>query len=75
MRSAVKKRESLHEEWVSQSKQVFWVFTANVDERALGDVWHPSPCRKGNTKVECRHRRFPLLGGVREMWRVVGGAD
>lgn len=41
---------------MSQSKQVFRVFTANVDERAPGDVQHPSPCKKGNTKVECRTR-------------------
>lgn len=54
MRSAVKKRESLCEGWVSQSKQVFWVFTANVDERALADVQHPSLSKKGNTKVEHR---------------------
>lgn len=69
MRSAVKKRESLHEEWVSQSKQVFWVFTANVDERALGDVWHPSPCRKGNTKVECRRQE------VSPPWRSQGDVE
>lgn len=53
---------------MSQSKQVFWVFTANVDERALGDMQHPSPCEKGNTKVECRRRE------VSPPWGSQGGA-
>ena len=61
MRSAVKKRESLCEEWVSQSKQVFWVFTVNVDERALGDVQHPSRARKATQRSSTEDRRIPLL--------------
>lgn len=30
---------------------MLWVFTANVDERALIGVQHPSLSKKGNTKV------------------------
>lgn len=41
MRSAVKKRESLHEDGVSQSKQVSCIFIANMDDdRALVDSQH-----------------------------------
>lgn len=55
---------------MSQSKQVFAVFTANVDERAPRDVQHPSPCKEGNTKVGCRRQEVSPPRGLR---RVAGG--
>lgn len=46
---------------MSQSKQVLWVFTANVDERALTGVQHPSLSKKGNTEVSATEGgRVPL---------------